>query len=61
MVLKKDGEDRVKNGVLQRVKEEMNILHTLQRRKSNRVGHMLRRNCLRENTLLKEDGRKDGN
>jgi replicative superfamily II helicase len=44
--------DRVKNDeVLQRFKEEMNILQTVQDgRKANWIGHILRRNCL----LLKE-------
>jgi len=32
--------------VLQRVKEERNILHTIHRRKANWIGHILRRNCL---------------
>jgi hypothetical protein len=32
--------------VLQRVKEERNILHTIKRRKANWTGHTLRRNCL---------------
>jgi hypothetical protein len=39
--------DLVRNEeVLQRVKEESNILHTLQRRKTNQTGHILLRNCL---------------
>jgi hypothetical protein len=39
--------DRVRNEeVLHRVKEERNILHTIQRRKANCIGHILRRNCL---------------
>jgi hypothetical protein len=32
--------------VLHRVKEERNILHTIQRRKANWIGHSLRRNYL---------------
>ena len=32
--------------VLQRVKEERNILHTVKRRKANWIGHTLCRNCL---------------
>jgi len=32
--------------VLQRVKEERNILHAVNRRKANWIGHILRRNCL---------------
>jgi hypothetical protein len=31
--------------VVQRVKEEMNIVHTLNRRKANWIGHNLCRNC----------------
>jgi hypothetical protein len=31
--------------VLQRVKEEMNILHLIRRRKANCIGHILRRKC----------------
>jgi hypothetical protein len=39
--------DRVNNeAVLDRVKEERNILHTIRRRKANWIGHILRRNCL---------------
>jgi hypothetical protein len=38
--------DLVRNEeVLQRVKEERNIVHTIKRRKANWIGHMLRRNC----------------
>jgi hypothetical protein len=33
-------------GVLHRVKEERNILHTIKRRKANWIGHILHRNCL---------------
>jgi hypothetical protein len=39
--------DRVRNEeVLHRVMEERNILYTIKRRKANRIGHILRRNCL---------------
>jgi hypothetical protein len=39
--------DRVRNEeVLHRVKEERNILHTIQRRKANWICHILRINCL---------------
>jgi hypothetical protein len=39
--------DRVRiEEVLHRVKEERNIVHTIKRRKANRIGHILRRNCL---------------
>jgi hypothetical protein len=50
--------DRVRNEeVLQRVKKERNILHTVKRRKANWIGHILPRNC-----LLKYDieGKIDG-
>jgi hypothetical protein len=33
-------------GVLQTVKEERNILHTIKRRKDNWIGHILHWNCL---------------
>jgi len=37
----------VKNAeVLDRFKEERNILHTIKRRKVNWIGHILQRNCL---------------
>ena len=36
----------MKNEVLDRVKEERNILCTIKRRKTNWIGHILRRNCL---------------
>jgi hypothetical protein len=42
--------DRVRNEevrVLQSGKKERNILQTIKRRKANRIGHVLRRNCLR--------------
>jgi hypothetical protein len=39
--------DRVRNEeVLLRVKEERNVLHTIKRKKVNRVGHILCKNCL---------------
>jgi hypothetical protein len=31
--------------VLQRVNKDRNILHTINRRKANYIGHILRRNC----------------
>jgi len=31
--------------MLQRAKEERNILHTVKRRKANWIGHILRGNC----------------
>jgi hypothetical protein len=38
--------DRVRNAMLGNVNEEKNILHTVQRRTANRIGHTLRRNWL---------------
>ena len=39
--------DRVRNEeVLHRVKEQRNIIHTVKRRKTNWIGHILRRKCL---------------
>ena len=44
--------DGVRNEeVLHRVKLERNIMQTIQRRKANWIGHMLRRNCLLENII----------
>jgi len=37
--------NRVKYEVLHRIREESNILHTIKRRKVNRFGHILFRNC----------------
>jgi hypothetical protein len=49
--------DRVRNGVLNRVKEERNILHTIKRRKANWIGHTLHRNCLLKHVI---EGKLDG-
>jgi hypothetical protein len=50
--------DRVRNEeVLQRVKEERNILHTIKRRKANWIGHILRRNCLLKHVI---EGKLEG-
>jgi len=39
--------DRVRNGeILHRVKGERNIMHTMDGRKTNLIGHILCRNCL---------------
>jgi hypothetical protein len=43
--------DRLRNKkVLQRVKEERNIVHTI-KRKANWIGHILRRNCLLKHVI----------
>jgi hypothetical protein len=62
VVLKEDAEDswtdRVRNEeVLQRVKEERNILHTIKGRKANWIGHLLRRNCLLKHAI---EGKLEG-
>jgi hypothetical protein len=50
--------DHVRNGeVLHRVKEEMNILHAVQRRKANWIGHILRRNVLLKHVI---EGKLEG-
>jgi hypothetical protein len=39
--------DHVRNEeMLQRVKEERNVLHTIERRKANCIGHILCKDCL---------------
>jgi hypothetical protein len=44
--------DRVRNeDVLHSVKEERNILLTIQRKKANWIGHILRRNCLLKHVI----------
>ena len=43
--------DCVRNGVLQRVKKERNILQTVRRRKANWIGHILHRNCLLKHVI----------
>jgi hypothetical protein len=42
--------DRVRNDV-ERVKEESNILDTVNRRKANWMGHILRRKCLLKHVI----------
>jgi len=50
--------DRVRNEeVLRGGKEERNILQTIKRRKADRIGHILRRNCrLRHISERKREG-----
>ena len=38
--------DHVKNEVLHKDKKERKMAHKIKRRKTNRIGHILRRNCL---------------
>jgi len=40
--------DCTKNEVLHRVKDERNILHTIKRRKTSWIGHILRKKCILE-------------
>jgi hypothetical protein len=50
--------DRVRNEeVLNRVKEERNIVHTIKRRKANWIGHVLRRNFLLKHVI---EGKLEG-
>jgi hypothetical protein len=53
MVLEKiSWADSVRNEeVLQRVKDERKTLQTIKRRKSNWIGHILRRNCLPKHVI----------
>jgi hypothetical protein len=37
--------------VQQRVTEERNIVHTINRRRANWIGHMLHRNCLPQHII----------
>ena len=51
--------NHVKNEeVLQRDKEERNILHTMKRRKTNLIGYILYTNCLLKHIT---DGKIEGN
>jgi hypothetical protein len=43
--------DRVRNGVLQSVKEERNILQTIKRRQANWIGHILLGYCLLKHVI----------
>jgi hypothetical protein len=46
--------------VLQRVKEDKNILRTVRRRKANWIGHILSRNCLLKHVIGgKIEGRRE--
>jgi hypothetical protein len=52
--------DRVKNGVLHRIKGDRNIVPTIKRRKINWIGHILRRKCLLKHVIEgKVKGRED--
>jgi len=53
--------DRVRNEeVLLRVKEQRNILHEINKRKANWIGHILRKNCLLQRVIEgKTKGGKD--
>jgi hypothetical protein len=56
------GEDQLDRSVknaeaLYRIKEERNILHTIKLRKTNWIGHLLRRNCLLKHVI---EGKIDG-
>jgi len=41
----------MRNDVLHGVKERMNIIHTIHKRKANWMGHILRRNCILEHVI----------
>jgi hypothetical protein len=48
--------NRVRNEVLQTVKEDRNILHTIKRRKANWIGHILRGNCHSKTCYWRKEG-----
>ena len=54
---------RVRNEVLDTVKEERNIIHKVKRRKANWIGHILRRNCILKHIIERKkeiyEGRED--
>jgi hypothetical protein len=54
--------NRVRNEeVLQRMKEDRKIVHTVRRRKGNLIGHNLRRKCLLKKVIeRKKKNRSDG-
>jgi hypothetical protein len=43
--------DRVRKGVLHRVEEERNIIHTIKRRKTNWIGHIWSMHCLQKHSF----------
>ena len=46
------GTDHMRNEeVLLRIKEQRNILHEINKRKANWIGHILRRNCLLQRVM----------
>jgi hypothetical protein len=45
--------------VLHRVKEERNIIHTVKRRKTDWIGHNMRRKCLLKDVSKENKGRED--
>ena len=40
--------------IIRRVNEEKNILHIIRKRRTNWIGHILRRNCLRKHVIAGE-------
>jgi len=50
----------VRNGVLHRGKEESKIINAIRRRKTKRIRHILRRNCIPKHVIDgKIAGRRD--
>ena len=44
--------DRIRQEeALNRVKEDMNVVHTTEKRKANSIGHILRQNCLLKHVI----------
>jgi len=64
VVLEKDGENRFDRSreneeVLLAIKKYRNILHTIKRRKTNWIGHFLRRTCLLKHVIERYKGQED--
>jgi hypothetical protein len=50
-VLQKDGEDQLDQSYEKSLKEQRDILHTTERRKADRIGHILGRNCFLKHVI----------
>jgi hypothetical protein len=51
VVLQDNGENQLNREVLYEVKQERNIVQTVQRKEANWIGHILRRNCLLKHVI----------
>jgi hypothetical protein len=53
--------DSVRNEASRKVKEERNILHTISRRKTNWIDHILHRKCLLKHAIEGKRGKDRNN